>query len=545
MKLDASLHQTLSRLHFALLHGEEDALIEALKSADLQRLLSQETIGTVRALGKTPLVLLLCTLAAHNDVEPMKAAHWLACYQSITRKSLEPSLATLSPQNVLRVTVQALSGQGDLPTCKNRLKGSAGAWQEAVELCVDHRRWQLALELLDRLEQGDSELDTWRLISRSLSVRHKIFVPDNGQRQTNTDYQVLAQLYTKCAAVASQARLTAMQKALQQLAASALETAGDHSQALACLTRIDPEGKALAIQVDIARNHCKVGDLAKSIDTMDRVLTVLASQPELDEDTRSQLLGLDAANRQESEAFDIQSASNALADLARMANAQDTPVFLVSGTLLGLAREGRLLGHDKDIDVGIVGWDGQYSLCTALQESGLFTVSSQFLKGSETFCIPIQHNATGTWIDIFVYHPTNGRWVTGVDFFFGHQQTFVFTPFELQDIDFLGVTMKAPVNMDLNLRENYGNWRIPDPDYLTHLESPSTRDAGNLPFMLTARLAALSACLKHQPRRLQKALACMKAHEQREGAMPAQLHDLLQERFGARVTEPTLEVAHA
>jgi len=44
---------------------------------------------------------------------------------------------------------------------------------------------------------------------------------------------------------------------------------------------------------------------------------------------------------------------------------------------------------------------------------------------------------------------------------------------------------------------------------------------------------------------LQKALACMKAHEQREGAMPAQLHDLLQERFGARVTEPTLEVAHA
>lgn len=544
MKLDAYMHQTLSRLHLGLLRGDEEALTQVLNATDLQRLLSQDTIATVRALGKTPLVLLLCTLAAHNDVEAPRAGHWLACYQSITRKSLEPPLATLSPQNVLRVAVQALSGQGGLPTGKNKLKGSAGAWQEAVELCVDHRRWQLALELLERLEQGPGELDTWRQISRSLSGRHKIFVPDNGQRQANIDYQVLAQLYTKCAAVASQARLTAMQKALQQLAASALETGGDHSQALARLTRIDPEGKALAIQVDIARNHCKAGDLAKSIETMDHVLTVLASQPELDEGTRSQLLGLDAANRQEPEAFDVQSASNALADLARMANAQGTPVFLVSGTLLGFAREGRLLGHDKDIDVGIVGWDGQYSLCTALQESGLFTVSAQFLKGSETFCIPIQHNATGTWIDIFVYHPANGRWVTGVDFFFGHQQTFEFTPFELQDIDFLRVPMKAPVNMDLNLKENYGNWRTPDPDYLTHLESPSTRDAGNLPFMLTARLAALSACLKHQPRRLQKALACMKAYEQRDGAMPAQLHDLLQERFGAKTIALTQEAAY-
>jgi len=97
------------------------------------------------------------------------------------------------------------------------------------------------------------------------------------------------------------------------------------------------------------------------------------------------------------------------------------------------------------------------------------------------------------WIDIFVYHPQGQHWVTGVDFFFGYRQTFAFTPFELKEVEFLGVNMKIPAEAELNLTENYGEWRTPDPGYLSHLESPSTMNKGALPYMLTARLSAISA----------------------------------------------------
>jgi hypothetical protein len=242
--------------------------------------------------------------------------------------------------------------------------------------------------------------------------------------------------------------------------------------------------------------------------------------------------------------FDVKKASRALSDLSRMANEKGTPVFLVSGTLLGYVREGQLLAHDKDIDVGIVGWENQYTLCMALQETGLFTVSTQHLQGKDTFYIPIKHNETGMWIDVFVYHPQGSHLVTGVDFFFGYRQTFAFTPFELQEIEFLGVKMQAPANAELNLTENYGNWRVPDASYLSHLESPSTMDKGNLSYMITARMSMLSACLKKQNLKIEKILSLMRVHQTMPGAMPENLMALIETAFLKPVMVKK-EVCHA
>jgi hypothetical protein len=180
----------------------------------------------------------------------------------------------------------------------------------------------------------------------------------------------------------------------------------------------------------------------------------------------------------------------------------------------------------------------------ALQESGLFTVSAEYLKGQDTFYIPIKHNATGMWIDVFVYHPQDGYWVTGVDFFFGYRQTFAFTPFDLRDIEFLGVTMQAPANAELNLTENYGNWREPDASYLSHLESPSTMDKGNLAYMLTARLAMLSACLKKQELKIEKVLSLMRLHQDKPSAMTESLMEKI-EAAHSKPVQSTEDFCHA
>ncbi len=541
MKLGIDMHRTLAFINAALLKGDEQALERAFEGVDLAQLLSQHTITVVRGLGKAPLVMLLCTLAVHNDVEALDAKRWLACYQSIARQQLFPDFEGLSTRHARRWVLDALLSRCPLKVESLRagkIKGSPLDVQESFELLIDHKDWTSALTFLQHLRRQSVETEVWVRIASCLSSRHPLYVETSGLPQVDVDYRALAELYSLCAEAAKKAKVSDVEKALTHLSASALETAGDHAAAVQVLGKTDPHGRSVAVQIDSARCRCKQGDLLQSIKHLDRALELMAENPLAQEkETIADSQKTRPAESTNQKTFDVTKANKALSDLSEMANAKGTPVFLVSGTLLGCVREGQLLSHDKDIDVGIVGWENQYALCMALQESGRFTVSAQHLKGQDTFYIPICHNATGMWIDIFVYHPQGEHLVTGVDFFFGYRQSFAFTPFELKDVEFLGVSMKIPVDAELNLTENYGQWRLPDPYYLSHLESPSTMNKGDLPYMLTARLSALSALSNMTNfagdkqaksfRKLSKVLTLMREHQHRPGGMSAHLFDQL------------------
>ncbi len=538
MKLTVEMHQVLANINTALLKGDESALANAFEGVDLSQLLSQETIAVTRALGKKPMTLLLCTLAEQNDVQAPRAKHWLDCYQSILHAQLAPSLQSLSLLNVLRMAVEALRKQTPLNAVAlagKKVKGSPQAWQDAIELLLDHKDWNTSYELLKHLGKNAAETEIWLQLSKTLSRRHRLYVDETGQAQVDIDYQTLAKLYALCADAARRAKVLNVSRSLTQLAASALETAGDLPRALAQLQALDPQNNEMALQIDMARCYCKQGQASASIDRLDRAIEICVGRQTASSAVEIQKISGERTQANEADiSFDIGKASHALSDLCQMARNKETPVFLVSGTLLGYVREGQLLAHDKDIDVGIVGWENQYKLCMALQESGLFTVSAEYLKGQDTHYIAIKHNATGMWIDIFVYHPQGPYWVTGVDFYFGYRQTFAFTPFDLQDVEFLGVTMQAPANAELNLTENYGNWREPDAGYLSHLESPSTMDKGGMPYMITARLAMLSACLQKKKLKIEKVLSLMRLYQDKPSAMPKSL----MEKIEAAYTKP-------
>jgi hypothetical protein len=548
MKLTSEMHRVLALINAALMKGDESALAAAFEGVDLKELLSQETIAVTRALGKKPMTLLLCTLAEQNEVEKTRARFWLDCYQSIVNGSLADGIGQLSNHHIAKFVVIALSSRISINQdylSGKKLKGNPQAWQDALELLIDHKDWPSAYELLKHLGKKSADTEIWLQISKSLSRRHPLYVDESGQAQVDVDYSILAKIYGMCADAAHNAKVIPVKKALLQLAASALETGGNYAHAIEQLDRLDPGKKSLSIQLDMARCFCKKNQYLQSLEKLDRVLDVYAESQNADEITSNKDLSHDRPNDDGDHAsFDIGKASQALSDLSRMANDKKTPVFLVSGTLLGYVREGQLLSHDKDIDVGIVGWENQYKLCMALQESGLFTVSAQYLKGKDTFYIPIKHNATGMWIDIFVYHEIQGRWVTGVDFFFGYRQTFAFTPFTLKSIQFLGVEMNVPENSELNLTENYGNWQKPDSGYISHLESPSTMDKGGLQYMITARLTLISACIKKQNLKVEKIMKLMGDCGPLAGAM----NPVLMQKINSNVlkkSEPLQEVCHA
>jgi tetratricopeptide (TPR) repeat protein len=542
MKLNSLMQLILSQLNVALVKQDEALLQKILEGCDLPELLSQSTLMQARARDKNRLVVFLSTLAVHNDIETQRAQQWLDCYMSIGQKKLQGQINALSPHHILRMAVEARMTQKviRLPA-KKKAGGSVQAWKDAFELLIDGRDWNSALTLLEIMGSDTSRAGQWVEISKSLSARHHLYVDQTGLAKVDIDYEKLAQIYRSCAQAAKQAKMIDLLKALHHLQASALETAGHYEEAIAILNSMHRSAGSAPL-IDMARCQCKMGDMHAAIATLDQLLCTL------EEHTHIQLNQIDNEVEKKEEQskpkqFNIQAASLALRDLAEVMNSRGLKYFLVSGTLLGYVREGQLLSHDKDIDVGLIGWENQYDMCMALQETGLFTVGSEFLRGHKSYYIPIRHNSTGMWIDVFIYHMIGEKMVTGVDFFFGYRQTFAFTPFALKEIEFMGVKMYAPENAELNLEENFGNWRVPDSSYISHLESPSTVDKGGLPFMLTARLSAIAAMVQGKEAKLGKVLELMRAHQSRPASMSQELIDSLEKRCH-EMSHPR-EMAHA
>ncbi len=512
MKLSPSLHLTLARLNAALLQGNNDDLVECLQDADLPELLSDDTVAKVRARGKNALVIFLCTLGVSNDVDAQRAQLWLDCYHSMATQSLREGIRRLSTSNVLRLTVEALIRKRPLThaTLKGA-KGNASAWHDAFELAFDNKCWTSAVALLEVLGRTRIETKRWLSLCKAVSERHTLFADESGIGEVDVDYIKIARIYDLCIQAARNANATEAANSIKFLKAGSLETGGAHAQAIEIFRQLDQNRKTTAFKVHIARNLCKLGRLEEAIAELDIAIERLSRQFGLDGDDVPEVTEFGHVRPPESK-FNVERASVALGDLARIFGENDLKMFLVSGTLLGYEREGKLLDHDKDIDVGVIGWERQYDICLALQRSGLFTVKTRYLKGSKAIYFPVVHNGTGTWIDIFMYYPDQGKLVTGVDFYFGYRQTFAFTPFDLKPVKFLGVDMHVPDDTDLNLRENFGNWRVPDASYLSHLESPSTMDRGGLHFMLTARITALTSMITRKPKKLAKVIEILRAY---------------------------------
>lgn len=157
-------------------------------------------------------------------------------------------------------------------------------------------------------------------------------------------------------------------------------------------------------------------------------------------------------------------ASKALQDLKHCLNKNQIEFFLISGTLLGCIREGALLGHDKDIDIGVWHTTNYRALKLAFQKSGLFYI----LPSSNKKLLVVRH-VNGIAIDVFIHEQNNeGCW------HYGGKCKWLNTPFKLKSHQFLGTSYMIPENHDQYLTENYGDdWRLPKIDFDSALDTPN------------------------------------------------------------------------
>jgi hypothetical protein len=164
----------------------------------------------------------------------------------------------------------------------------------------------------------------------------------------------------------------------------------------------------------------------------------------------------------------------ALAQLKEDLAQFDINFFLVSGTLLGCVREGTILGHDTDIDVGLMPEVSMRSLRNAIKHSKRFKF--QEIVSENTLYVT---HPNGVKIDLFRHYEENGKLYHG-----GIKCRWWNSSFELESVPFLGSEYSVPQNHDLYLTENYGDWRTPVIDFETFLDTPNIESTDNVNMML-------------------------------------------------------------
>ena len=156
-------------------------------------------------------------------------------------------------------------------------------------------------------------------------------------------------------------------------------------------------------------------------------------------------------------------ARRALLDLREDLSAAGVEFFLISGTLLGCVREGGILGHDKDVDVGVMDHYEFERVRGALSGTGHFMllpiITERILR--------VKHS-NGVMIDVFFHWEEDGRL-----YHEGQKTRWWNSPFQLVETEFLGERFLVPHDTDTYLTENYGDWRTPVTDFETFCDTPN------------------------------------------------------------------------
>lgn len=523
MKVGVHTYKKLQAINGALSTGDDAGLIAAIETMGLEGILSDELLMLARVSGAVPTVILLATLHVENGFEAIRAKRILAAYQSVLEKALRPELAALGQNNPVVHVVNALiaSDPAGLRDCRSRKLSPD--WLTAIEIALDFKRPEFARDLTKsflKLRPTAAELQT---VMQSLSRRFD-FLPQY------VDWSAVAECFT---AFEHALRSFATKEAadLQNvMIASALQKAGRSEAAVQRALRVRSGKAALSASLIAAQATCTNGEYERAIEMLERHIDDFIIMHGETESAGAGTVEKQFVNaKADHDDFNVEKAGETLVALQEILAPLNVNPFLVSGTLLGYARHGGFLTHDKDVDVGILSSGAQFDIAARLQRDGRFLFNPRALRGENTNMLAVTHAENRMSIDIFFYNEVDGKYLTGVDSAWGYVQKFGFTPFGLQKIKFCGVDFYAPDDIDLNLTENYGpGWRVPDKNYHSHLASPSTLDKGGLVHMLVGRISIVRELHERRPEKLRRALSDLQPYEgTKYGPSPALREKLL------------------
>lgn len=151
----------------------------------------------------------------------------------------------------------------------------------------------------------------------------------------------------------------------------------------------------------------------------------------------------------------------ALRAAMRCLEAAGIETFLTAGTLLGAIREGDFLPFDKDIDLGVSSRVPMADIARAMAADPDFDTDWKPGDDGILYCWRWKKRLA---IDFFRFYEEGDTVWYGLHRS-GELMKWVHKPFELVDLDWLGIKVRIPADSEFFLEEVYGpDWRIPDPD---------------------------------------------------------------------------------
>jgi hypothetical protein len=196
--------------------------------------------------------------------------------------------------------------------------------------------------------------------------------------------------------------------------------------------------------------------------------------------------------------FSLTDARRALADLADVLPVEEWRWYVISGTFLGLVREGGFLAHDYDIDVGIdhdaervahlvevVEADRRFVVKKVDDAQSVVEVPGGYAMQRELALVKLIHES-GINVDVFVHHRDGDVVWHGSSIHRWQNSVFELAPYRLE-----GTAVLGPQDSDRYLTENYGDWRTPVTEFNCTTGTPNlvvTRSFRSVALFLT-RLA--------------------------------------------------------
>lgn len=249
-----------------------------------------------------------------------------------------------------------------------------------------------------------------------------------------------------------------------------------------------------------AHLHLTQGDQAKFEQTLQTYRRCFREAEELLKDIKPAPRQGKPKHGENENVFSKSDARHALSDFAALAAQNGSPWYVISGTFLGLIREGGWLDHDYDVDIGVHAEEFDLQqMKTALQECPAFEIrkidnqiriarqGDRYVIENLPTMIKVIHKS-GINIDLFVHYLEDGvRWHGSILHRWDNHD------FELVDYELDGVAVKGPKNADQYLTENYGDWKTPVTEFNCTTGTPNLAIVSNLfsPALFLKRVGAL------------------------------------------------------
>lgn len=492
MEIKLIHREWLRLLREDLRSGNHDDLAQHVEEAGLELILDPEFLTLTRKLDVRQLVILIATLGQANADEPAPYARLLAAYQYLQQQLTLDEAAVLCAQasggyasyyKVLLASVSPLDGHAPAPDV-SATQCRVEDLVFGIELVQDAHRPTHVVPLLKAWQRIDGSAMPWLLTCRMLADRVETVLSRHAAAE-------LAQALTLCMDMApkgQEAVLDSLRPSLVELWVKARR--GDSALGVAqTMFKLSPK---MLSRYWVLRSLMVRKDVAGALKVADALLQEMATRPD----------PLDLIEEEVSPLtphFDVGAAERTLLTVNRALQDRGLKPFLMSGTLLGCVRNNGLLPHDKDVDMGLIGWESQFEAAQALLELGHFHLHVGDLRGGNLFLLSPKDVKNGVAIDLFFFHEKPDHYLHGIDFDFGYTQNYRFSRFDLVEREFLGERFYIPDDYDRNLTENYGDWRTPQTSYVVTVESPGIVDRGGPVHSLSAHLELMKTIAMRLP----------------------------------------------